>query len=336
MQQCSNCAAGGHTFRDCPEPVTSFGVIAFRYPRLGPAAQGHLLAETAAALAAAAGAAAPQPPQPQFLLIRRKDSLGYVELLRGRYDARDPAYVLDLLDKCTLAERARLLEPGASFDALWLALWSHQATRQYRQERDAAHAKFERLRGDAGPAGLAALARRCTTAWLEPEWGLPKGRRNPHEREVACALREFAEEAGVPPRRVVLARCGAAPIWLTEAYTGSNGVRYKHRYALARCDADEPATLHDNAVQRREVSAVRWAGIADAAALLRPYHAEKRRVLEQAAALLAAVAVLPLTSPAAPPAAPPRTDAATYHPPQHRSATFRRPDGGSPPGARPD
>jgi predicted NUDIX family NTP pyrophosphohydrolase len=28
----------------------------------------------------------------------------------------------------------------------------------------------------------------------EPEWGFPKGRRNPNEKNLKCALREFYEE----------------------------------------------------------------------------------------------------------------------------------------------
>ena len=35
-----------------------------------------------------------------------------------------------------------------------------------------------------------------TTKWVEPEWGFPKGRRNPGERDIACGTREFIEETG--------------------------------------------------------------------------------------------------------------------------------------------
>ena len=32
--------------------------------------------------------------------------------------------------------------------------------------------------------------------WIEPEWEVPKGRRNLNESDIDCALREFTEETG--------------------------------------------------------------------------------------------------------------------------------------------
>ena len=55
--ECINCGIVGHSFRDCKEPVSSFGILALRIKE-----------ETQ-----------------QVLMIRRRDSLGYVEFLRGRY-----------------------------------------------------------------------------------------------------------------------------------------------------------------------------------------------------------------------------------------------------------
>lgn len=261
--ECSNCGTHGHSFRDCAEPVTSFGVIAFRH---GPCA--HALGQL------------------EFLLIRRKDSLGYVELLRGKYAPDNMPYVTCLLNQCTLQERERLRTQP--FDALWDALWSHQNTRQYRCEHEAARAKFEVLRG--GEGRLEAALASCEDEWLEPEWGLPKGRRNTAEAPLSCAVREFAEETGLPQGVVQVVRNLGH---LQEEYMGTNGVRYRHRYFLGRCDgAQAVCSDPNNAVQQREVSAAEWLPLEECLRRIRPTNEAKREVLRKAVAILQQYAVL--------------------------------------------
>ena len=101
---CGNCGKHGHTFRDCREPVTSFGVCAIK-----------LCGET-----------------PQYLMIRRRDSLAYVEFLRGKYKLDNIAYITVLMNGMTIEERSRLL--STPFDKLWENLWFGQITRQFRNE----------------------------------------------------------------------------------------------------------------------------------------------------------------------------------------------------------
>jgi 8-oxo-dGTP pyrophosphatase MutT (NUDIX family) len=38
----------------------------------------------------------------------------------------------------------------------------------------------------------------------EPEWGFPKGRRNPNEKNLKCALREFWEETGIVKSKLIV------------------------------------------------------------------------------------------------------------------------------------
>jgi 8-oxo-dGTP pyrophosphatase MutT (NUDIX family) len=226
-------------------------------------------------------------------MIRRRDSLGFIELMRGKYELRDEAGIQLLVDQTTLSERVRLLTQ--SFTELWHELWNGVASRRYLAEYEQAKAKFEVLRGSTvvaggtGGGGRRTLADYCeasTTRWMEPEWGFPKGRRSSSETDIACALRETEEEAGIPPAalRVV---AGQEP--LLEEFRGSNNICYRHRYWLA----EAPATLEvrmdpTNADQRREVGDVRWCSTEEALALIRPYNVEKRAVLMRAASLTAA------------------------------------------------
>jgi hypothetical protein len=58
ISYCNNCSTSGHTFNACKFPITSVGIIAFRYN------DKQVL---------------------EYLLIRRKDTIGYIEFIRGKY-----------------------------------------------------------------------------------------------------------------------------------------------------------------------------------------------------------------------------------------------------------
>ena len=245
---CSNCGKPGHFFRECRDPITSLGILAFRRPV--------------------------ESDNLQWLLIRRRDSLGFIEIMRGKYELRDEAGVQALIDQTTVGERERLMT--RSFHELWRELWNGPASRRYHQEYEQAKAKFEVLRSRHLLADYCAAS---PTTWMEPEWGFPKGRRSSSESEIDCALRETWEEAGVRGRHLEIV--STEP--LLEEFRGSNGVCYRHRYWVAQAPPDlivgvDPA----NADQRREVGDVRWCTYTEAMTLIRPYNAEKKAVLSLA------------------------------------------------------
>ena len=299
---CSNCGKAGHFFRECREPITSLGILAFR--RKAPTvalskvdivdvsalASSKSLQQVVAPTATAVGVGALskvdivdvsalasskslQQVTISWLLVRRRVSIGFIEIMRGKYEIRDTACIQALVDQATIAEREVLLTKG--FAELWHDLWNGPASRRYQAEYEQSKAKFEVLRGRGT---LAILCKESTTKWTEPEWGFPKGRRSSTESELACALRETYEEAGVSRKDL---RILEGPP-LLEEYHGSNGICYRHRYWLA----EAPATLevrmdNTNADQRREISDVRWCSFDEAKTLIRGYNTEKRAVLEE-------------------------------------------------------
>jgi 8-oxo-dGTP pyrophosphatase MutT (NUDIX family) len=210
----------------------------------------------------------------QVLLIRRRDSLGYVEFLRGRYSLTTTDFIQRLIDQMTADEHRRLLTQ--SFDDLWNILWNYQNTRQYRNEYEHAKQLFERLKSSGR---LAEYIRDCTTSWSEPEWGFPKGRRSHHETEFRTAVREFREETGWSHP---LPMCSADVLPETELYTGSNGIMYRQVYYIGLCKfAESDVSINpSNRVQVREVSAIAWCSLDDAIAKIRPTSPEKRLIVE--------------------------------------------------------
>lgn len=248
---CSNCGRGGHFFRECREPITSLGILAFKKDTVNAAL---------------------------WLLIRRRVSIGFIEIMRGKYELRDASGVQLLIDQTTLSEREQLAT--RPFPDLWRDLWNGAASRRYTSEYEQAKVKFELLRSRGA---IVAAIRASTTTWQEPEWGFPKGRRSSSESEIECALRETYEEAGV--RKQDLRIFTGEP--LLEEYRGSNGICYRHRYWLAEAPPSLVVRMDPtNIDQRREISDVRWCTYDEAMSLIRDYNVEKRAVLAAGAARL--------------------------------------------------
>lgn len=243
--ECMNCGKRGHTFRDCKDPTASYGVIATQ-----------------------------EREEPHYLLIRRRDSLGYVDFLRGKYSLSNRAYIERLIQQMTREERHRLLT--TPFDTLWVNLWNGQNTRQFRNEHDTAKRSFETLKttGDVGGRQLAKYLEEIPNEWEEPEWGFPKGRKCQHESDKSCAIREFCEETGLSSKHLTLLDMSPE----LEEYTGTNGIAYRHTYFIGTCQSDV-AINPANHVQMREVGDIGWFPFAEAYLRIRATNPEKRAVL---------------------------------------------------------
>jgi 8-oxo-dGTP pyrophosphatase MutT (NUDIX family) len=217
----------------------------------------------------------------EFLLIQRRDSLGFIDILRGKYRLGDTAYISQQLRGMTGTEQAKLLaEP---FDSLWEGLWGPSADggTSYRHEKEQSRAKLEQLRASGDLAKmLAAVGQPYET----PEWGFPKGRREAYETEYACALRETWEETGLSEKDLVPIK-NLEPI--RELFFGSNNIQYCHKYFVLYMPEERPIALDPaNEHMRREVGDIRWCSVEEGLRLIRPENTEKREVLNRVSRLL--------------------------------------------------
>lgn len=283
---CSNCNKLGHYFRECKEPVTSYGIIAFRVKQpetsLEPAVLNNIgNPETLNGL---------DGKQIEFLMIQRKDTLGYVEFIRGKYNVSNVDYIQSLFNQMTIDELTRL--ENYDFETLWNALWSNHISRQYKNEFENALAKYNSLGVDSESGRtLNEYIHQCNREWITPEWGFPKGRRGNRESEMSCAVREFGEETGLDETQFVLVK-NLLPI--EEVFLGGNRVQYRHRYFLAYCrQSTEVKIDSSNSIMNREISDIGWYNYEDAFELIRPYNIEKRQVLTVANEILNKYIILP-------------------------------------------
>jgi 8-oxo-dGTP pyrophosphatase MutT (NUDIX family) len=209
----------------------------------------------------------------EFLLIRRKDTIGYIEFMRGKYAINNKLYIKNILSEMTVYERQRLLDND--LDTLWHNLWGDFVSNQFRSEEKNARDKFEALKLGLVNYSLESLMAEVETRWLEPEWGFPKGRHNNMEKDLICGLREFEEETGYPTHCVNVIQ-NLMPY--EEIFTGSNYKSYKHKYYVGQIDFSQKP---NKSFQTNEISKIEWCTYERALELIRPYNLEKLEVLRK-------------------------------------------------------
>jgi 8-oxo-dGTP pyrophosphatase MutT (NUDIX family) len=245
---CNNCGKHGHLFHQCKNPITSIGIIVFNN-------NNNL----------------------NYLMIRRKDSLGYVDFMRGKYPLFNKRYLLNIINEMTIIEKNKLLT--FEFDVLWKELWGDFVGIQYRGEEKISKEKFNSLKIGITLSNdeynLESLINQCDCNWDEPEWGFPKGRRNYQEKDLTCALREFEEETGCGKNTLKLVQ-NILPI--EELFTGSNYKSYKHKYYIAYMEKDEEPFMN---FQESEVSKVQWLSYEQCFTMIRPYNLERIDTLKR-------------------------------------------------------
>ena len=244
---CSNCGKMGHLFYQCKLPITSYGILLFRVVT----------------------------DKPEYLLIRRKDSFGYIDFIRGKYSLSNIFQIQKSIDEMSIHEKNRLLTKP--FDVLWKELWGVNSTPIYRSEETSSSKKFETIKNgimiNDVHVTLKDLIAKSVTSWNEQEWEFPKGRRNYKETDMECAFREFEEETGILRKNIQLVE---NIIPYEEYFIGSNFKAYKHKFYIAyTSNHDLPLTNF----QKTEVSKIDWMSIEESLQHIRPYNLEKQTIL---------------------------------------------------------
>jgi len=252
---CNNCGKIGHLFHQCKMPITSIGIIVFRRNETLP--QNDL----------------------EYLMIRRKDTLGFIDFMRGKYSIYNKDYIINMMKQMTIAEKQKVLT--YTFAELWKDIWgSEDISNQYKVEEIISKEKFNSLKsGIMNKNELYDLNTIVEESnrydmWEEPEWGFPKGRRNFQEKDYECATREFKEETGLDARKLRIIE-NLMPY--EELFTGSNYKSYKHKYFVSFMQFND--TLNMENFEPSEVSKMEWKSYDDCVQCMRPYNLEKKKLL---------------------------------------------------------
>ena len=91
---CINCGKNGHNYKNCKNPIISYGIMLFKY----------------------------ELNEFKLLLVQRKDSIAYIEFIRGKYSITNTTKLFNILENITKTELSNIL--NYDFDYLWNTLWS--------------------------------------------------------------------------------------------------------------------------------------------------------------------------------------------------------------------
>lgn len=230
---CNNCENYGHLFYNCKRPITSLGIICYRK----------------------------NGDNVEYLMIQRKDTLGYVDFLRGKYNEYNDYHLKNIIKEMTDYEIEQIM--NLSYDDLWDKLWNkknepYDIKHKEKMKFVLNHKKYLLKKND----------------WSLPEWGFPKGRRNYKEKDIDCALREFREETGYPIHSISFIH-NILPF--EEVFTGSNLKSYKHKYYLGYMNYED--TLYNAKFQKSEIGNMKWCNYEECLTMIRHYNIEKKHVI---------------------------------------------------------
>ena len=276
---CVNCSEKGHVVKDCNGPITSFGIIAFKIVENQRDEQFDTNPQLQTILSSVNTKEKNQSdyntyPKTKFLMIQRKDTMGFTDFVRGKYpdDPQELEKVLPIfLNEMTEQEQTTLLTK--SFDEIWRGLWVNHDSKCFKNEYEYAYRKFQKL-------NIPKLIGDSKSLFRFQEFGFPKGRRNMKETNIVCAEREFGEETGYDKTCYDFIKNYPT---IHEEFVGTNGVRYRHIYYLVKIKDNVPPPKIDlrNKIQTGEVQNIGWFTYEECMSVLRPYDTAKKQVIKK-------------------------------------------------------
>ena len=271
---CVNCGEKGHIVRECYAPVTSFGIIAFKVIGSKEQELGDVNVNIRSILDELEIKENETYPKIKFLMIQRKDTMGFIDFVRGKYPSNEneKKKAIDIcLGEMTYSEKNTLLKK--SFDEIWKDLWNNHDSKCFKNEYEVAKRKFESL-------PIETLVKNSLSSFTFQEFGFPKGRRNMKETNIGCAEREFQEESGYDKSCYEFLKYYPT---IQEEFIGTNGITYRHIYYLVKMKSDvtPPKVDFKNKVQTGEVQNIGWLTYSECISVIRPYDTAKIEIVKK-------------------------------------------------------
>lgn len=246
---CINCGNHGHTRGQCSEPNISNGIVAVRHNSYKECYE--------------------------YLIVMRKHSHGYCDLVRGKYPD-SLKHINQLLEETTLEERNYLM--NHDFKTNWSYLWGKNNEILHKfKNTTLLENKFYNIRNKY----FGKLFDSISSNWSEPEWGFPKGQRDGYEKNIETALREFSEESGYSKK---ICECVSNVVPLQENFIGSNNKSYKQMYFLALMNYEDTCGMIN--YQEDEIGGACWATIDEVLTKFRNYDKSKIDIIKNVNELL--------------------------------------------------
>lgn len=264
---CLNCNKKGHKCKNCKYPTNSYGKILFKYGC---------------------------DDVIRYLLIQRKYTSVYVELLRAKYDNGlfDHQYLILLIQGLPLTERYNILEH--EFDYLWKKHWRWVGTDEQMEYIQLEYNKCEKaynslkqgyIHPDYGFLSFNDLFEKYPPQTIEPDWEFPKGRRILGESDQECANRECFEETTLS-NNDYYSFLHVKPF--QEKYTGINQIKYCNNYYLAEFTNKNKMIYYDpsHIEQNKEIRKIGWFTLNETKKLIGQTYKHRIKILEDVETLI--------------------------------------------------
>lgn len=264
-------------------PITSYGIILYR--KLTP------------------------PSHPQLLYIWPKYSVNYLSFLKGDYINSDEKVNVNMLQSMVSRmsmDEQKLLSHTTNFEELCKKAHLYSSYRNTNFIKAQKH-YYKLVRGITFPftyqnqnlsecrkvnhdgtltpikiLNLSTLILRNKSDYRDIELGFPKGRKNSGgESDIECALREFEEETQISRDSITLEKDEDSGefIRFEENYRGSDNKLYKSIFYVAR-ENNPISNQIIRPIRNDEVEMTQWMNMEEALVHIRPYHMEKKKIIE--------------------------------------------------------
>lgn len=288
---CTNCGKNNHEYKECIEPITSWGIILIKYGDMKEPIHNTIdintydniereQIETSTDRLLVSNA----NQNIMFLMVSRKHSVGYVEFIRGRYRPEKIDNVVYLFKQMKQKEIDKIkysLSIENGFTYLWKDFWGNKNNLVYLQkDKKKSKENYDMLqyKGVDGPEiDLQTIIDMITIDYNTEEWGFPKGRRNKYESDKECAIREFKEETGYSDKDFKIID-DIKP--LVELFIGTNGISYRHIYYVAELVSNDTIINNITESQNDEIGSIQFMNFQTALMSIRDYHISRKQLLE--------------------------------------------------------
>lgn len=284
-RHCNNCGKRGHYTTRCKDPITSCGIIP-TYIDVNDD-QKKIIMNKFSNKEELKEYGIPEKDtykfmkykdKIKFLMVRRKNSIGYLEFIRGRYEVNDIDKISSLFSAMAPFEIEMLVTE--EFSKLWNSLWlmPKNNNQYYKKEFNNSKNKFYKLKNGETDENLDLefYAKNVKPMWKEPEWGFPKGRREKNESDLNCAKREFYEETDIKDDSYEI--LSITPY--DENIIGTNGKHYRRLYYPALMNNDNTPTIDpENIGQVCEIGDIRWVTYVEMMELIRNVRKDRMHIM---------------------------------------------------------
>ena len=201
----------------------------------------------------------------QFLLVKRRNSLNYIDFMRGKYNVEQTDKIKNMISY--MSEEEIELIKTKDFNYLWSSLWLKNAyKKKYLEEMNLSKSKFNDLK-------VSGFFDDINHIYKSTEWEIPKGRKNSNEKNLECALREFKEETSIDKSNYSIIKCLDA---IHDNFIGTNGKEYRHVFYPSLFDNN---FQYDENYNNNEIDMIKWCNWSELHELIRPYNASKINIL---------------------------------------------------------